>query len=158
MNLISPQKLLLLSKKEKNATKRIRLLAVSQFLECQNRTQVANQLKVSRRSVNNWVSNYLSFGLTGIEDKPRYGRQSFINDTQKAQLSAYIKEKSDSCKGGRLIGEDIRRYIIDEFHVNYHLNHIYHLVKKLGFSWITSRSKHLKQSQEAQDEFKKTAD
>jgi transposase len=112
---------------------------------------------VSRRSVNNWVSNYLSFGLSGLEDKPRYGRQSFINDTQKAQLSAYIKEKSVSCKGGRLIGEDIRRYIIDEFHVNYHLNHIYHLVKKLGFSWITSRSSIQNNPKRRQDAFKKTA-
>jgi hypothetical protein len=27
----------------------------------------------------------------------------------------------------------------------------------LGFSWITSRSKHPKQSEEAQEDFKKTA-
>ena len=98
MNLISPQQLLQLSKKQKNATKRIRLLAVSQFLECQNRTQVANQLKVSRRSVNNWVSNYLSFGLSGLEDKPRYDRQSFINDTQKRNFLLISRKKVSHAK------------------------------------------------------------
>ncbi|PKF58399.1 winged helix-turn-helix domain-containing protein [Alteromonadales bacterium alter-6D02] len=42
-----------------------------------------------------------------------------------------------------------------QFGVDYHLNHVYKLLKKIGFSWITSRSKHPKQSQKAQDEFKK---
>ena len=65
------------------------------------------------------------------------------------QLSAYIKEKCASCKGGRLIGEDISRYIVDESDVNYTLNYIYHLVKNLGFSQIKSRSVHPKSSHAA---------
>ncbi|WP_404828117.1 helix-turn-helix domain-containing protein [Fluctibacter corallii] len=44
----------------------LRLLAVSLFLECQNLTQVASQLKVARRSVNTWVSDYLSKGLVSL--------------------------------------------------------------------------------------------
>lgn len=82
MNLKSSQQLLQLYKYEKTATKRIRLLAVSQFLECQDRTQVANQLKVCRRSVNNWMSKYPYCGLSSV-DKHRYVHQSFINDNQK---------------------------------------------------------------------------
>ena len=76
---------------------------------------------------------------------------------QREQLSDYIDKQSRSTTGGRLVGEDIRAYIAEQFQVNYHPNAIYRLIDSLGFSWITSRSKHPKQSQVAQDEFKKTA-
>ncbi|WP_412514252.1 helix-turn-helix domain-containing protein, partial [Shewanella indica] len=69
------ESLLCLSKKEKNHQKRMRLLAVSIFLQSRNRTQIANQLKVARSSVNSWVSNYLEQGLVGLEDKQRPGKR-----------------------------------------------------------------------------------
>ncbi|SBS66997.1 DDE superfamily endonuclease [Vibrio atlanticus] len=42
--------------------------------------------------------------------------------------------------------------IIDKY---YHPNSIYYLLDHMGFSWIASRSKHPKQSQQIQDDFKK---
>jgi DNA-binding transcriptional regulator LsrR (DeoR family) len=62
----TPEHLLKLSRAEKNARKRMRLLALSLFLQCKNRTSVAEQLKISRTSVNTWVSNYLASGLEGL--------------------------------------------------------------------------------------------
>ncbi|WP_404936157.1 helix-turn-helix domain-containing protein, partial [Pseudoalteromonas sp. SR41-6] len=53
------------------------------------------------------------------------------------------------------MGEDIAQYIYDQFNIRYHTDHIYKLLKKRGFSWITSRSKHPKQSKESQEAFKK---
>ncbi|MFT4746034.1 MAG: hypothetical protein ACI8XG_000102 [Congregibacter sp.] len=50
---------------------------------------------------------------------------------------------------------NIQRYIEHNFDVQYQPSNIYRLLHDLGFSWITSRSKHPKQSQAAQDEFKK---
>ncbi|MBE0352722.1 hypothetical protein PLIP_b0190 [Pseudoalteromonas lipolytica LMEB 39] len=46
-------------------------------------------------------------------------------------------------------------YISTEFGVHYHLNHTYKILKQLGFSWITSRSKHPKHSLKSQEAFKK---
>ncbi|WP_376708513.1 helix-turn-helix domain-containing protein [Shewanella surugensis] len=56
--------------------------------------------------------------------------------------------------GGRLTGADIHRYIQSEFGGNYHPDFIYYLLNHMGFSWITSRSKHPKQSIDAQEAFK----
>ncbi|MEC6884284.1 winged helix-turn-helix domain-containing protein [Photobacterium piscicola] len=39
---------------------------------------------------------------------------------------------------------DIHAYILKEFDKNYHPDSIYYLLKRAGFSWITSRSKHSK--------------
>ncbi len=155
MVLLSSDDLLRLSKKEKNPNKRVRLLAVSLYLECHNRTRVAQQLKVARRSVNNWVSEYLTHGLSGLDDKPRPGKRSSLSLKQKQQLSRFIDKRAQSDKGERLTGMHIKEYIQSEFGVDYHLNHIYKILANIGYSWITSRSRHPKQKSGVQDAYKK---
>ena len=141
------------SRTEKNASKHMRLLALSLFLECKNRASVAEQLKISRTSVNTWVSNYLASGLEGLEARKAKGRTPFLTAQQQKQLGDFITEQSQNEEGGRLTGEKILDYIKAEFGVHYHHNAIYKLLKQLGFSWITSRSRHPKQQQGVQDAY-----
>ncbi|MBB1420777.1 IS630 family transposase [Pseudoalteromonas sp. SG43-7] len=155
MNLEESKQLLALSRKEPNARKRIRLLAVSLFFEGENRTNIAKRLNTARGSVNKWVSNYLNNGVAGLNNKPIKGRPAKLTSEQLNTLLDYIKQSARSSEGGRLMGEDIAQYIHDQFNVRYHTDHIYKLLKKPGFSWITSRSKHPKQSKESQEAFKK---
>ena len=136
----------------------MRLLAVAHFKAGKNKADVARTLNVSRRMVNEWVANYLKGGLSALESKKPTGRPSLLNEQQKQTLVDYIEQQSQSSKGGRLNGEMIQSFVKQTFAVNYHQNSIYNLLKSLNISWTTSRSKHPKQSQEAQDEFKKTAD
>ena len=145
-----------LSKCEKNARKRIRLLAISHFVDGHNRTQIAKMLKTSRRSVNNWVTNYLSHGLAGLESKKPKGKASYLSVKQKQILVAYIEKKAKSDEGGRLNGMMIHHYIKQEFSITYHQNAVYKLLKNMGFSWITSRSRHPQQDEKMQTDFKKT--
>ena len=112
-------------------------------------------MNTARGSVNKWVSNYLSNGLSGLDNKLISGRPPKLNPSQLEQLSTYIKTFSTSDKGGRLTGEDIVAYIYSQFNVKFHPDHIYRMLKKLGFSWVTSRSRHPKQSQQCQEAFKK---
>lgn len=156
MKTLSAKELTELSKTETNARKRMRLLAVAHFVDGANRSNIARMLKVSRRSVNTWVENYLSLGIEGLNTKKQMGRTSYLSPVQQSELLTYIDKQSKSDTGGRLTGESIRQYITLHFDVTYHPNAIYKLLRHLGFSWITSRSKHPKQSQDAQDEFKKT--
>ena len=58
MNKDKKQEALALSKAEKNARKRLRLLAVYYFLDGKNRTEIAYMLQLSRRIVNEWVKRY----------------------------------------------------------------------------------------------------
>jgi transposase len=98
---------------------------------------------------------FIPNGLAGLETKPSPGRPSKLTSVESEKVSAFIAENSRSSKGGRLIATDIQRYIEHNFDVQYQPSNIYRLLHELGFSWITSRSKHPKQSQAAQDEFKK---
>ena len=145
-----------LAKKQKSVQMKMRLLALSHFQEGHSRTQIAKFLKVSRTSVNRWVQVYLEEGLAGLEEKPRSGRPAFLTETQREQLAKFIESNAKNPDGGRLTGADIHAYIIKEFGKHYHSDSVYYLLKRMGFSWITSRSRHPKQSDEIQEDFKKT--
>ncbi|MBD1559795.1 IS630 family transposase [Vibrio sp. S9_S30] len=134
---------------------KMRFLTLAHFKDGVSRTQIAKYLQVSRTSVNKWVQIFLEEGIDGFQEKPRTGRPPFLTSAQREQLSQYIKEEAENSSGGRLTGNDIHAYIIDNFDKHYHPNSIYYLLKHMGFSWITSRSKHPKQSPQAQDDFKK---
>lgn len=144
-----------LASQQKSIQMKMRLLALEHFKEGHSRTQIAKYLKVSRTSVNKWVQVFLEEGLEGLQEKPRTGRPAFLTLEQRKQLSEFIKNNAESSSGGRLVGSDIHRYIVQHFDKHYHPNSIYYLLEHMGFSWITSRSKHPKQSQQIQDDFKK---
>ncbi|HAS6144794.1 TPA: IS630 family transposase [Vibrio vulnificus] len=144
-----------LASQQKSIQMKMRLLALAHFKEGHSRTQIAKFLKVSRTSVNKWVQTFLEEGLEGLQEKPRTGRPAFLNAEQREQLSQYIKARAMDSSGGRLTGNDIHAYIVNEFGKHYHPDSIYYLLNHMGFPWITSRSKHLRQSQQIQDDFKK---
>ena len=56
-----------------DARMRTRLLAVSHFVDGKNRTQIAEFLKVSRTSVNLWISAYLNDSIEGLTEKQHTG-------------------------------------------------------------------------------------
>ncbi len=147
-----------LARRESRARKRIRLLALAHFKEGKSRTAIANTLKVSRGSVNKWVATFLQHGIEGPNDKYSPGRPPTLSQAQHRQLSDFVEAHSLSEQGGRLTGADINRYIQCEFGVVYEPSHIYRILKQLGLSWISSRSRHPQQSQAVQNEFKKTTD
>lgn len=144
-----------LASQQKSIQMKMRLLALAHFKDGHSRTQIAKYLKVSRTSVNKWVQTFLEEGLDGLQEKPRTGRPTFLTPEQREQLSLYINNRASGSSGGRLTGADIHAYIVKEFGQHYHSDSIYYLLKHMGFSWITSRSKHPKQSQQIQDDFKK---
>ncbi|MFS1886050.1 IS630 family transposase [Vibrio sp. 10N.261.54.E10] len=144
-----------LASQQKTIQMKMRLLALAHFKDGLSRTQIAKSLKVSRTSVNKWIRIFFEEGLEGLQEKPRTGRPAYLTDEQRAQLSAFIKKEAESPSGGRLVGSDIHDYIVKHFDKHYHPNSIYYLLDHMGFSWITSRSKHPKQSQQIQDDFKK---
>ncbi len=99
--------------------------------------------------------SFYAHGLEGLKEKPRSGRPSRLNEAQLAQLSEYISNNSIKESGGRLNAQALVNYIAQEYKLNYGISNVYRLLHQLGFSWITSRSRHPKQSEEIQENFKK---
>ncbi|MGS0537155.1 helix-turn-helix domain-containing protein [Pseudoalteromonas sp. SaAl2] len=86
MSLDESKQLLALSRKESNPRKRIHLLAVSLFLESENKTNIAKQLNTARSSINKWVSNYLNNGVAGLNNKPIKGRTVWPTKSNNARM------------------------------------------------------------------------
>jgi len=143
-----------LAKTEKRSRIRMRYLAILHFIEGKTKADIARCLKVARGSVNKWVNAYLNNGLDGLKNATNPGRPAKLTPAQLEALSAYVKEHGVSDSGGRLQAKDVGEFIFHEFNVKYQNRNIYRLLHHLGFSWITSRSKHQKQDEEAQNLFK----
>ena len=133
----------------------MRLLAVSLFFEGENRANIARRLNTARGSVNKWVSDYLEQGLAGLDNKPISGRPANLTDKQQLEVKAFVLNYAQTNTGGRLVAADIQTYISNKFNVNYQIGNVYRLLHALNLSWITTRSKHPKQSLESQEAFKK---
>ena len=71
------------------------------------------------------------------------------------ELKTVVLDTQAQRVGGRITGYDIQALIEDRWEVNYGLSTVYTLLAKLNLSWISSRSRHPKQSAEAQADFKK---
>ncbi|WP_299804691.1 helix-turn-helix domain-containing protein [uncultured Shewanella sp.] len=119
-----------LIRKEKNARMKLKLLAVLHFQDGKSRYQIADFLKVSRTSVNRWISLYLSSGLEGLKDKPHRGRPSTLNQDQLVQLKNYIKNKRHHGEKVKLTGGDVQLYIEKQFGVKYEISSVYKLIDR----------------------------
>ncbi|GIU31904.1 helix-turn-helix domain-containing protein [Shewanella sp. MBTL60-007] len=119
-----------LIRKEKNARMKLKLLAVLHFQDGKSRYQIADFLKVSRTSVNRWISLYLSSGLEGLKDKPHCGRPSILSHDQLLQLKRYIDNKSNREGNGKLTGGDIQLYMEKQFGVKYEISSVYKLIDR----------------------------
>jgi transposase len=105
--------------------------------------------------VNVWIKRFYEQGLDGLKEKPRSGRPCSLDQKQLTQLSEYIQQTSIKESGGRLKAQTLVTYITKEFNIEYTIYNVYRLLHQLGFSWITSRSRHPKQSEQTQEDFKK---
>ncbi|MBE7214624.1 helix-turn-helix domain-containing protein [Shewanella benthica] len=123
-----------LIRQEKNARMKLKLLALLHFHEGKSRYQIADYLKVSRTSVNKWVTSYLTDGLDGLKEKKHSGRPASLTAIQMQQLSRYIKLKTTSKTNGLLHGSEIQAYITERFGVTYEISNIYRILDKLGYA------------------------
>lgn len=145
-----------LSKQEKNLQKRIRLIALGQLKNGVKITKVSKSIGVDRHSVRRWYDSYKAKGLDGLNDKQKPGRAPKLSREKEQPFLKAIEDLQNTRSGGRITGYDIQKLAKDSFNAEYANDSIYTVLKRLGFSWITARSKHPKSNKEVQNTFKKT--
>jgi transposase len=123
--------LMALIRKEGSFRMRLKLMAILYFYEGHSRYKIAASLKVSRTSVNKWVSNYLSHGLQGLEDKQHPGRPALLSPFQRQQLADFLAEQEGICHRGKVRGLQVKEYILTTFGVDYDLSNIYRILQQL---------------------------
>ena len=117
--------------------------------------EVAEFLCVSIETVHKWVKRFRASGLEGLKESPRSGAKRKLPPHQESEFKESVIALQENRVGGRITGRDIQDLLEEQFQVKCCLNSVYNLMKYLDLVWITVRSKHPKQKQEKQDEFKK---
>ena len=143
-------------RKEKDARIATRIRAVYLALMGQSAPEISHLLGYSRRTIQNWIHAYNQQGLSGLQDQQGRGQRCKLNEEQIQWLRQRMEEgprpEDQVCV---LRGADIQRIIKQQFGIDYHLNSIYTLLKRLGYRYVSSRPEHPRGDPQARETFKK---
>jgi transposase len=145
-----------LSKFEEKPQKRVRLIALGQLKKGEKITKVAASIGIDRHTIGYWYDAYKTEGLAGLDNKPRSGKKPKLAREKEKDFLKAIDKMQEKKSGGRITGYDIQKLAKDSFDADYAEDTIYTVLKRLGYSWVTARSKHPKSDKAAQEAFKKT--
>lgn len=141
---------------ERDARGKVRFLALHHLQQGKSKSDVCAMICISRHTLDSWLLWYEQEGLDRLRKKVQgRGVKAKISVSNEELRLAILKLQEDR-KGGRIIGHDIQKMILENYHAEYHEDYIYTLLKRIGLSWISSRSRHPKSDFEEQESFKKT--
>jgi len=118
---------------------------------------VADLVKAHWKTVQAWLKRFRENGFDGLLESPRSGAPSKINKRQENFIKKEIESLSRNETGGYITGKDLHKMLSEKMQVRCTLRTIYNTLHRLGFSWITARSKHQHGNRERQEEYKKTS-
>ncbi len=143
-------------RKERDARLATRIRAVYLAQMGKTAPEIAQLLGYSRRTIQNWIHCYNKQGLSGLDDHHGQGPKCRLNESQIQWLRQRIEEGPRTEDGVCVFhGKDIQRIIDHQFGISYHLNSIYRLLKRMGYSYVSSRPEHPKGDRQAREAFKK---
>ncbi len=144
--------------REINAKQRDRYRAV--FLVASEQLEgdeIAKRLGRSARFVDEWVARYRRGGIDALRPRKQPGRRPKLSAEQeqklKQRLDAGPRKEDGVCT---LRGRDIIRIIQEEFGVVHTLGGIYDVLRRIGYSSLLPRPRHLKNDPAAMEQFTTT--
>jgi transposase len=143
-----------LERVEKNADRAKRLRIIILGIEGWTAPAVAMAVGLTRRICQRWVRRYNADGLAGLDD--RRGREPRLPLTPQQQeqvrrrLDAGPTAQDEVCS---LRGKDVQRILAQEFHLLRSLAGVYHLLHRLGYSYLRPRPRHRQADPEKQAAF-----
>ncbi|RLA18499.1 MAG: transcriptional regulator [Gammaproteobacteria bacterium] len=147
----------MLAKQEKHSRTRIRWLAMAHLQEGREYHEVATFLCIKVGTVKLWLRKFKADGLNGLQESPRSGAKRKLDPSQETIFKEAVVSLQEKREGGRITGHDIQQLLKEQFKVKCSLSSVYNMLSRLNLVWITVRSKHPKQSQMTQDDFKKNS-
>ncbi|MCE9603319.1 MAG: IS630 family transposase [Planctomycetia bacterium] len=143
-----------LERVEKDAAQSKRLRIVILAANGYTAPAVAMSVGLSRRICQRWLARYNEFGLAGLDDRRGAEPQSPLTPEQESLVRQRIESgprpDDQVCS---LRGVDFQRILAGEFGVLRSLSAVYHLLHRLGYSYLRPRPRHRLADPQAQEEF-----
>jgi transposase len=134
----------------------IRLLALWKLQTGMTETDVCQLIGKTHKTIREWRRLYEKSGIDGLLSiAPGRGRKAKVDLYE--HFADDIKCLQEERDGGRIRCQDVVDLVYVKHGVQYTTSGMYHILHRLGFSWITSRSKHPQNNPEAMEAFKKTS-
>ncbi len=113
------------------------LLAMLAVMDGQSFEAVASVLKLTLKTVGEWVRLFLCYGVAGAPRRKPRGRAPKLTPDQKQELARLIEAGPQACgfSGGCWRSPMIQHLIKERFGVFYNVFYIAQLLKNLGFSF-----------------------
>jgi transposase len=138
--------------KDADRAKRLRILILG--IEGWTAPSVAMAVGLTRRICQRWVRRYNEDGLAGRDDRrgrePRRPLTPEHQEQVRQRLAAGPTAQDEVCS---LRGNDVQRILAQEFHLLRSLAGVYHLLHRLGYSYLRPRPRHRKADPEKQAAF-----
>jgi len=132
----------------------IRLFALWKIQEGMTDKSVCKLLGKTPNTIRSWRNSYEDGGIEGLlAIKSGRGRKALLKDT--SLLVKCLQDIDSNLSGGRVQCQDIVDNLSRQHNIHYSRSGMYDALHRLGFSWITGRSKHPKQDKDKIEEFKK---
>lgn len=136
----------------------VRLLALWKIQSGMTETDVCQLIGKTHKTIRFWRRLYEKSGVDGLLSiASGRGRKAKVG-LHEQTFSDDIKRLQEEREGGRIRCQDIVDFVYLKHGVQYTPSGMYHILHRLGFSWITSRSKHPQHNPERMETFKKTSE
>jgi putative transposase len=134
-----------------------RLLALAAVYDGMSRSEAARIGGMDRQTLRDWAHRFNETGPAGLTNRGGAGPKSRLTEVQLKQLEEIVETGPDPETDGvvRWRRVDLQGVIKARFGVEYHQRYVGVLLHKMGFSHMSSRPQHPKQSPQVIEDFKK---
>jgi len=135
-------------------SKRLRVVILA--MEGWTAPAVAMAVGLSRRVCQEWVYRFNDQGLAGLQDQRGRQATSPLTPEQQEQIRQRLDAGPTAADGiCSLRGIDVKRFLQHEFGLVRSLAAVYHLLHRLGYSYLRPRPRHRHADPAAQEAFRR---
>jgi transposase len=155
---IEPEELRRLGREQTSGRMASRMFAIANVLDGLSREDAATHAGMERQCLRDWVHRFNAEGVAGLADLPRKGRPRRMHEEiEKAfceRVDKGLDGETDKLVRWRRV--DLQEWLKSEHTINYHERSIGKILKRLGYSHVSTRPVHPENDPEAMEAFKKT--
>ena len=155
---VEPEELRCLGRKQTCGHVASRMFAIANVMEGLSREDAATHAGMERQSLRDWVHRFNAEGVAGLADRPRKGRPRRMHAGIEKAFCERV-DKGPDTKTDKLVRwrrVDLQAWLKSEHTISYHERSIGKILKRLGYSHVSTRPVHPENDLEAMESFKKT--
>jgi transposase len=155
---IEPEELRRLGREQTSGRMASRMFAIANVLDGLSREDAATHAGMERQCLRDWVHRFNAEGVAGLADLPRKGRPRRMHEEIEKAFCERVDKGPDgeTDKLVRWRRVDLQEWLKSEHTINYHERSIGKILKRLGYSHVSTRPVHPENDPEAMEAFKKT--